>query len=627
MPSQRQGDLFNSERRDGGRPSWRIDTGRLSLALVGLMCVLPFVSGYHPFPIFHFYQEWIALFVGVCALGLLAGRRFGLDPKAPPLVIVPVALAALVLLQTALQMVTFSGYALAAVLYLLWAALLMVLGQHLRERVGFQRVVRTLSLFLLVGGELNALIGLLQYFGVEGLLGLPIIGTVQSRIPGNIAQSNHYANYISLGLIALGWLYARCDWGRWRTAGLALPLVVVLALSGSRAAAVYWVVLVGVTAIVGRRLLEWRRLQIYTVAILVAYALANGAIRIPWTAPRAGGVSTGASAEGASTSAASGGARLFQTSTDEGRLLIWKNTSRIISSAPILGVGYGQLAWEFFVRGPDFRTPSLTGLYDNAHNIFIQIAVELGLVGFLVLVLPMLVWLNSLRRAALPLEWWWGAMLLTVEGVHSLLEFPLWYAYFLGLTAFLLGFMDVRSYRVELRRAGRAAIAAALVMGAILLVQTAVAYRHLEQVFAARPRLNSPSDMSWSNRSRYAERLQEELRRTAESPLLRPYALVLNAMFIEPNGKQVDAERRLIEPAMRFMPIPELVQSEIILLARAGDWDGAKRLIDCSIWAFPDTFEVFEKELQTVAAKDPERLGLLPALGREAYARYQQRSR
>ena len=42
-----------------------------SLAMAGLMCVLPFMQPYHRFPLTSFYSEWLAFALGLAAAALL----------------------------------------------------------------------------------------------------------------------------------------------------------------------------------------------------------------------------------------------------------------------------------------------------------------------------------------------------------------------------------------------------------------------------------------------------------------------------------------------------------------------------------------------------------------------------
>ena len=105
----------------------------ISLALVGLMWVLPFLHYRHQYPLTTFYQEWWSALLGVLALTLLVTRDFWQQPEIPRIAQLPVALIAVLLLQLSLGKVAYFDQALLYALYLLFAALLMMLGARLRD--------------------------------------------------------------------------------------------------------------------------------------------------------------------------------------------------------------------------------------------------------------------------------------------------------------------------------------------------------------------------------------------------------------------------------------------------------------------------------------------------------------
>jgi hypothetical protein len=140
--------------------------------------------------------------------------------------------------------------------------------------------------------------------------------------------------------------------------------------------------------------------------------------------------------------------RLAEGGGSPARLAIWRDTIELIWRYPLLGVGWGEfnLAWTLspFTR----RSPVA---FDHTHNLPLQLIVELGIpMGLGILLL--LIWgvrllARSLRAAqgteAVALRC--AAMMLALVGLHSLLEFPLWYMYFLLPTALLWGLCSGRS--------------------------------------------------------------------------------------------------------------------------------------------------------------------------------------
>jgi hypothetical protein len=143
-----------------------------------------------------------------------------------------------------------------------------------------------------------------------------------------------------------------------------------------------------------------------------------------------------------------GGETRFSTKGDisSSRWGIWSNTLALIRMHPWAGVGFGEFNFAWTLTPFPGRP---VAFFDHTHNLVLQLAVELGL-PLAALVLGLLGWAlfaalqkalrarddvdtrqAPLRRAAF--------MMVLLILLHSLLEYPLWYAYFLLPTAFAFG--------------------------------------------------------------------------------------------------------------------------------------------------------------------------------------------
>ena len=111
------------------------------------------------------------------------------------------------------------------------------------------------------------------------------------------------------------------------------------------------------------------------------------------------------------------------------RKILWSNVLTLIADRPYLGWGWGELDYAHFVTL--YPGPRFCDILDNAHNLPLQLAVELGIPAAMAMcgTLAWLVWRaqpwhekNPVRQMA------WGV--LAVIALHSLLEYPLWYGPF-----------------------------------------------------------------------------------------------------------------------------------------------------------------------------------------------------
>ncbi|MEJ7686407.1 MAG: Wzy polymerase domain-containing protein [Variovorax sp.] len=122
------------------------------------------------------------------------------------------------------------------------------------------------------------------------------------------------------------------------------------------------------------------------------------------------------------------------------RLLLWRNVLDLIAQHPWTGWGWGELSFAHY--STLYAGPRFVEILDNAHNLPLHLAVELGIPaallicgGFVWLVLAAQPW-RERDPARLMV---WGVLGMIV--LHSLLEYPLWYGPFQLVFGLCLGFL------------------------------------------------------------------------------------------------------------------------------------------------------------------------------------------
>jgi len=562
---------------------------RAAVLLTGLAWTLPFLQPYHRFPLTSFYSEWLAFALGLAAAAPLLRREAWRDAAVPRIAFAPLGLAALLTLQVALDRVPYAEQALMAGLYLLWAALMAVVGHVLGRRMTLDSIARTLAWFLLAGGVVHALIGLMQYYRVSTPFDFLVAQMAGTTVYGNLGQPNHYAAYITLSLASVAYLYGRGKLQGVLATACAALFLVVLALIGSRSPWLYLAMLAGFALVLHRlrRGAASRRLAVFACWLLPGFIAANLLVTLPILAPREGLAMT-TSAE-----------RLFNMAVGIGsRLELWGEAWRMFLAAPVLGAGFGQFTWHHFLHQAAYGGPfDAAGLFNHSHNIVFQLLAETGIAGALIIVGAVLAWLAGLRRVNFDLEWWWLLALLGVIGIHSLLEYPLWYSYFLGPAALLLGLGAQRSLAVRFSGTARAAVALAVVVGCVNLAAVIPAYRDFEHlVFSARPRAPQPSS---------DEAFAQALMTVHGEPLLRPYVELAIAYGVGVDREQLGDRLALVTRAMHFVPVEVVVYRQALLLALAGDAAAAREQLQRSLRVYPAERAAVVAELQDLARRYP----------------------
>jgi len=567
------------------------------------MWVLPFLYYRHAYPITTFYQEWGAGLLGLCAMPLLLAARYWQAPEVPRIVMLPVGLMLLLMVQFFVGRINYFDHLMLLALYFLFAALLIMLGQRLRVELGLPALATALAAFLLAGAELNTLAGILQHYRWNTFLNPFITSKTSSAVYGNTAQPNHYADYITLGLISLGLLYMRLNMRVWQVSLLAMPMLFVMVLSGSRSSWLYLLFATGLAFVWQRHDQKLRPLLHYSLLLVLGFGLMHFVVQIPWLQGATGSVTTVERLFGAD---ASGGIRLH----------LWREAAMIFAQFPLMGAGFGQFAYQHLQLAAELRNPNIIGLYNNAHNLVMQIAAEAGSAGLAILLgtLGLWFWQSVVRGAQFTLYHWWGYAILAVLGIHSLLEYPLWYAYFIGVAAVMLGMFDTTTYRLELRNIGRASVAMMLVLGALSLAQVFQGYKRLENALMLRGK-------AATERS-YVQRTREELLAAHEYTLLSSYAELFIANMMEPSADHLREKLDLNERALRFIPIAPVAYHQAWLLALSDRPAEARAELELAIWSYPADYARARSELEDLARKDPARFSPLLEFATQKYEEY-----
>ena len=128
-------------------------------------------------------------------------------------------------------------------------------------------------------------------------------------------------------------------------------------------------------------------------------------------------------------------ARLGKEEDCGSRLMLWSNVLHPITEKPWLGWGWGEFDFAHFITL--CNQPRFYDILDNAHNLPLHLAVELGLLaalliygGFTWWVLRRKPWAERHATRQMALAVIAVITVITVILLHSMLEYPLWYGRF-----------------------------------------------------------------------------------------------------------------------------------------------------------------------------------------------------
>jgi O-antigen ligase len=333
-----------------------------SLILSGVVALLLF--GPLAFGATQPWSIFLLEFVSALLLGLWVWKQLSAESWTvrdnplfrPAAVLAAVALLQLIFNWTAYRHETYSQ----ALLYCAYAALAFLVTQTLRH----SSQAKTLALVVTGYGLLLAAFALLQGLAPNGKIYWLYSPTFHGWIYGPYVNHNHYAGLMEMLVpVPLVFCLTRYARGKLRTliAGTAALMAGTIFLSGSRGG---MVALLAELAVLGWML--FRTQKALKLAAIGAFAIGTLALLV-WI----------------------GGAQLTRRielfgsearhELDGGvRWTIDKDSLRMFSRKPVLGWGLGTFPSVY----PQFRSFYTSFFINEAHNDYLQILVETGVVGF-----------------------------------------------------------------------------------------------------------------------------------------------------------------------------------------------------------------------------------------------------
>jgi len=393
----------------------------------------------------------------------------------------------------------------------------------------------------LLAALLSCIAAFAQFFGVDaGMKGF-VAPSVAHQAYANLRQKNLFSTLVAIGLCALVWL-----WGRHaHRHGLALRaagamLCAGLAVSASRTGFVELFVLVALYACWHRtsaRALRWVGFAgIAYVAAAAAFAL--------WQTTGAGDVAPLLR-------------RLLGDAPDcLGRRVLWSTIVELLRAHPWVGIGWGDMPYAVFTSPHE---PHFCAIVENAHNLPLHLAAELGLpiaIGFIVLAARAIAGARPLAESDDTRRLGWAV--LAVLGVHSLLEYPLWYGPFEIAAGLAAGLVMRGRAQLELPRAVPA------VLAALVLIASATAaldYARVSQLFMA-------------PQARWARWRQSPFERLGHPMIFRRQADFARLVTLPVTPQTADDVLALTDELMHLSPEPRVIERRLqseLLLGRKAD--------------------------------------------------------
>jgi O-antigen ligase len=350
----------------------------------------------------------------------------------------PVTAMLLILLAAVFASAVLSGLPVAMTLssagMLLASLLVFAFGTSLDDPAQRKLVFQAFCISLVVAGVLSLVVAAVQQFAPGWADGAWIAhDATPGRAGGNLRQPNHLSSLLVWSLIAGVSLHE--TWferatsstrsvGRIVTAALLAALVLGVVLTVSRTG-MLCVLALATWGLADRRLSRFSRtmLGVLPIVYVAGWLLA-------------------AQVAQSGAHAFAGETQLHSSDLSSSRFGIWANALSLIQQHPWFGVSWGEFNFAWTLTPFPGRPGAF---FDHTHNLPLQLLVELGLpLGIAVLLLLATAICKALRSALVATSddasvRTAAFVMVATMTVHSMLEYPLWYAYFLLPTLFALG--------------------------------------------------------------------------------------------------------------------------------------------------------------------------------------------
>lgn len=415
------------------------------------------------------YPPWMAFHGEACAffslLTLALGAwRLRARMRVPHEVLIIFAIALVPWGQYAFGLLPFAGTAWLFSIYLCAFALAWCVGALCADATDpFAR--KAFLIVVLAASVVNAGINLYQALGLDWLGMWVLTVAPGDRSGGNLAQPNHAALLIVVGLLAAVHAFEQRLFGSFTLTVVSVPLIVGLAATQSRAAglALLWVLSASflMRRRAGIRFSSWAWGAVaFTVVLL------------------------GTVFPGLVTAIMEPSVSVSQAAVSPDRLMVgyrplhWRILSEAVMERPWLGYGAGGVAGAHTLVG--LRHAPVMEWLTYSHSILLDLVVWFGIpLGFVVALISLTWFARRCLQVRSSLQW---SVVVAIGcfGVFALLEYPHAYAYFLLPCGVAAGFIGPQ--RAAFRVPGWAAAGGALWLSVMLAI-TAVDYIKVETDF------------------------------------------------------------------------------------------------------------------------------------------------
>lgn len=567
--------------------------------LITLLLTLPFLLPWYYPPYVNFYMDII---VGMLSALFAVYLLFNINNLKSSIITICLLLFALYLpLQSLILQSPYLGSSFYTSGFFILLALLLTAILSVPKSY-FKLITFGILWGIVILASIQLVLYVIQLWIIDPVLKDKLGWILFSGNGGQVGQRNNFSHIIMWGFIASITLERMGKLSSIKMWILILCYSLVMAHASSRTVVLY---IIGLSAMAGYQLLitQEKNTKIFSRNVLIALAIALFTQFIfPFIF----------------SDVSSGTDRFLGNSEYLSRWLEWQKAWLVFLDAPLLGQGWGTYGFQSFWyhdRVATMGVPRADNYFSHCHNLLLQLLAEVGLLGTLLVILPVLyILLKAFFKYTSDVMTFGLVMICVTSLLHSMVELPLWHSNFL-IVFYLVFFLIVRRVTIDnrekeqessvtsvksnqkkgnLTKIGITYAALSILLLVIILVDHE---RQVGKTFALGGDIHNAQSIAIGEQGRYI-------------PFYYKYADKLDSSRVNPDTESKEemlVSDKLITNNMQVFPYYTHTTAHIIYLQRMGKADEARLWLDKTALYYPRVLP----GLIRLTQKYPNELGYL----------------
>jgi O-antigen ligase len=493
----------------------------------------------------------------------------------PKLVILALILILFLLIHSQLFKTDFIGEYYIFIFEIILLIFFAISVKTLAKVYGEESLVIYFAFAIIISAVFQSIIAIIQYSGFYKYCGNIIFydsDYPNTNIFGHFGQRNHLCHLLSWASFAVIYLYCKDKLKLFLSFLLIALFVFVMTIGASRSVFLYFIVSSLVSVIFYSLNYQDRKLRQISLLIVITTIMLIG---FEYLFPLIHKLN--------SNKSASGLVRVLSASNsgEFGRRMVeWSKAWYLFTHNIILGTGLGSFAknsvWLSYLYP---HAPVNSGLFINCHNFILQFLAEIGIIGTLLIVTIFAIAIKYLFRHV-TIDKLFLLCCICTTIIHSMLEYPLWYFYFLVP---FIGFISLYLPAYRLVNQSIKLILLGIVLSlAILLSLEAYKYNKLVALY----------DVS-DDKAEYIAAVQQLKQLYRDDILLRYLTMKDMINYINIDNKQTNEVFEsnelyiYVNHFTNYVPFPTNLIKLAKLEWQRGSYDRAYELVKIAIISYP----------------------------------------